>query len=80
VFARLGVSTPATTSKTLSGFLAEQLGQVPAAGATVDVGEFTFLVTKANNRRAERVQIARRERAAATDDARPGESDAKPAP
>jgi CBS domain containing-hemolysin-like protein len=80
VFARLGVTPPATTSKTLSGFLAEQLGQVPAAGAAVDVGDFTFLVTKANNRRAERVQIARRTYDDSTAGARRSETDARPAP
>lgn len=58
LFARLGVEAPATTSKTLSGFLAEQLGSVPSAGTVLEVSGFRFLVTKANNRRAERVQVA----------------------
>jgi putative hemolysin len=59
VFARLAVPMPETTAKTLSGFLAEQLGLVPTAGAAVDVAGFRFVVTKANNRRAERVHIHR---------------------
>jgi CBS domain containing-hemolysin-like protein len=59
VFARIGMPLPETTSKTLSGFLAEQLGHVPAAGSVLQFGAYEFLVTKANNRRAERVQIMR---------------------
>ena len=59
VFARLGLDPPATSANTLSGFLAERVGHVPAAGTTLDVGGFRFLVTKASNRRAERVQITR---------------------
>lgn len=59
VFARIGVPLPETTNKTLSGFLAEQLGHVPTAGTVLEFGGFRFFVTKANNRRAERVQITR---------------------
>jgi CBS domain containing-hemolysin-like protein len=59
VFARLGVPMPATEAKTLSGFLAEQLGQVPAPGTWLDVQGHRFVVTKASNRRAERVQVTR---------------------
>jgi putative hemolysin len=71
VFARLGLQQVATTSKTLSGFLAERLGHVPTAGAHIDVGEFRFIVTKANNRRAERIRVERTssEAAAAEDGA-----------
>jgi CBS domain containing-hemolysin-like protein len=58
LFAQLGVEPPATASKTLSGFLAERLGHVPAAGTVLEAEGFRFLVTKANNRRAERVQVA----------------------
>ena len=57
VFRRLGMPAPESANKTLSGFLAEQLGHVPAAGSAVQFGAFEFLVTKANNRRAERVQV-----------------------
>jgi CBS domain containing-hemolysin-like protein len=57
VFAKIGEPLPTTSSKTLSGFLAEQLGHVPAAGSVLQFGAHEFLVTKANNRRAERVQI-----------------------
>ncbi len=59
VFGRLGLEPPATTAKTLSGFLAEQLGQVPPAGAWLDVQGHRFVVIKASNRRAERVQVTR---------------------
>ncbi len=59
VFARLGLEGIETDSKTLSGFLAERLGSVPPAGAQVDVQGFRFLVTKANNRRAERIRVIR---------------------
>jgi CBS domain containing-hemolysin-like protein len=37
--------------------LSEQLGDVPWAGAEVDFRGYRFVVTKANNRRAERVRI-----------------------
>ncbi|MFY9345495.1 MAG: hemolysin family protein [Planctomycetota bacterium] len=59
VFARLSLPAPETNAKTLSGFLAERLGAVPAAGAAIDVDGFRFVVTKANNRRAERIHILR---------------------
>ena len=57
VFQKLGLHDVQTSSQTLSGFLAEQLGSVPSAGAHVDFRGHRFLVTKANNRRAERVRI-----------------------
>jgi len=57
VFHKLGLTDVETSSQTLSGFLAEQLGSVPTAGAYADFRGFRFLVTKANNRRAERVRI-----------------------
>ena len=57
VFARLQLGAVDTESKTLSGFLAEQLGSVPAAGSHVDFRGFRFEVTKANNRRAERIRV-----------------------
>ena len=60
VFARLSLDGIETDSKTLSGFLSERLGSVPAAGAHVDVDGYRFEVTKANNRRAERVRVTRR--------------------
>ena len=59
VFARLGLEDVETDSQTLSGFLSERLGNVPTAGDHIDIGGFRFLVTKANNRRAERVRIAK---------------------
>jgi CBS domain containing-hemolysin-like protein len=55
---RAGVPAPESASVTLSGFLAEQLGHVPTAGDVVDHGGFRFLVTKASNRRAERVLLS----------------------
>lgn len=59
VFERLGLSGVETTSNTLSGFLAERLGSVPTAGSTVEHGGYGFEVTKANNRRAERIRVRR---------------------
>ena len=60
VFDRLSLQDVETESKTLSGFLSERLEQVPKAGAYVDIGGFRFEVTKANNRRAERVRVTRK--------------------
>ena len=57
VFQKLGLSDIATGSQTISGFLAEQLGDVPYAGAEVDFRGFRFVVTKASSRRAERIRI-----------------------
>jgi putative hemolysin len=57
VFERLGLKDVETSSQTVSGFLAEQLGDVPWAGAELDFRGYRFVVTKANNRRAERVRI-----------------------
>ncbi len=59
VFLRLAVAAPQTSNKTISGFLAERLGCVPTAGAALDAEGLHFVVTKANNRRAERIQITR---------------------
>jgi CBS domain containing-hemolysin-like protein len=59
VFAKLGLDQVQTSSKTLSGFLAEQLGELPQAGAELRYGGYRFTVTKANNRRAERVRVDR---------------------
>lgn len=55
VLARLNIEGVKTESKSLSGFLAERLGSVPAPGDKVDVQGFRFEVAKANSRRAERV-------------------------
>ena len=57
VFEKLGLHDAETESTTVSGFLGEQLGDVPWAGAEIDFRGFRFIVTKANNRRAERVRI-----------------------
>jgi putative hemolysin len=59
VFGQLGLEASATDRRTLSGFLAEQLGTVPQAGQELDYGGFRFTVTKASNRRADRVRLAR---------------------
>ena len=59
VFERLSLQDIETESKTLSGFLSERLEQVPTAGAHIDVRGFRFEVTKANNRRAERVRVTK---------------------
>jgi CBS domain containing-hemolysin-like protein len=57
VFAKLDLHDVETESQTISGFLAEQLGDVPWAGAEIDFRGYRFVVTKANNRRADRVRI-----------------------
>ena len=59
LFARLQIHDVATDSQSLSGFLAERLGSVPWAGAEVEIAGYRFTVTKANNKRAERVRIDR---------------------
>ena len=59
VFRKLGIAGIEAEAKSLSGFLAERLGAVPQAGDHVDVAGHRFEVTKANNRRAERVRVAR---------------------
>ncbi|HEX5052194.1 MAG TPA: hemolysin family protein [Planctomycetota bacterium] len=66
VFAKLGLTDVDTESNTLSGFLAEQLGRVPDPGSVVVVRGVQFEVTKANNRRAERVRVTPVPRDAAT--------------
>ncbi|MBM4062277.1 MAG: HlyC/CorC family transporter [Planctomycetes bacterium] len=58
VLLRLGIEDVAPASQTLSGFLVELLGDVPTAGAHADFRGYRLTVTKANNRRAERVRIA----------------------
>lgn len=60
VLRRIEIEDVQTESKTLSGFLAEQFGSVPVAGTHFDLQGFRFEVTKANNRRAERVRVLRR--------------------
>ena len=57
VFAILNLADAPTTSQTLSGFLTEQIGDVPAVGAEVEYCAHRFVVTRANNRHAERVRI-----------------------
>ncbi|MCA8977545.1 MAG: HlyC/CorC family transporter, partial [Planctomycetes bacterium] len=57
VFAKLGITDIETSSQTLSGFVTELHGSLPAAGTHVDAARHRFLVTKANNRRIERVRI-----------------------
>ena len=59
VLTRLNIHGVKTDSKSLSGFLAEQLGSVPAPGDKVEVQGFRFEVAKANSRRAERVIASR---------------------
>lgn len=59
VLERLGIDGIETDSKTLSGFIAEQLGSVPTPGDKVDVPGYRFEVAKANSRRAERVFATR---------------------
>ena len=59
IFSRLSIEDVETESKTLSGFLSERLGSIPVAGTHIDLGNYRFEVTKANNRRAERVRVGR---------------------
>ena len=59
VLKRLSIDGIETDRKTLSGFLSEKLGSVPASGDRIDVEGYAFEVTKANNRRAERVRVWR---------------------
>ncbi|MEO6594352.1 MAG: hemolysin family protein [Planctomycetota bacterium] len=66
VFAKLGLTDVEVDSNTLSGFLAEQLGRVPDPGSQVVFRGVRFEVTKANNRRAERVRVTPQQRDAAT--------------
>ncbi|MFO1077871.1 MAG: hemolysin family protein [Planctomycetota bacterium] len=58
VFKKLGIDVE-TSSQTLAGFVTELYGSLPVAGTHVDAGGYRFLVTKANNRRVERVRIQR---------------------
>ncbi len=46
-----------TSSQTLAGFVTELHGGLPVAGTHVDAAGYRFLVTKANNRRVERVRV-----------------------
>ena len=57
VFAALQLPDAPTTSQTMSGFLTDQTGEVPTVGLDVQYRGHRFLVTKANNRHAERVRI-----------------------
>ena len=57
VFHKLNLTEVETQSQTISGFLAEQLGDVPYAGAEIEFRGYRFVVTKANNRRADRIRI-----------------------
>ncbi len=57
VFRQLGIDDSEVDSKTLSGFLAERLGGVPEAGQDLVYAGHRFTVTKANNKRAERIRI-----------------------
>lgn len=79
VFARLDLHGLTTDSRTLSGFLAERLGQVPIPGMHVDVGRWRFVVTKANNRRAERIRILPHEEEPAVEPSTDGGDGAGPA-
>ncbi len=59
VFAELGIEDVETEAQTLSGFLVEQFGSLPVAGTELDFRGHRFTVTKATNKRAERVRIQR---------------------
>jgi CBS domain containing-hemolysin-like protein len=71
VFQKLGLADVETQSQTISGFVAEQLGYVPFAGAETDFRGFRFVVTKASNRRAERIRITPLEPVEPAADAQP---------
>jgi CBS domain containing-hemolysin-like protein len=53
---RLGVQLE-TKAVTLSGFLAEKLGELPRVGAVVEDSGYRFEVTLANPRRAEQIEV-----------------------
>jgi CBS domain containing-hemolysin-like protein len=57
IFQQLGITGIETSSQTLSGFVTELHGCLPVAGTQIEAGGHRFLVTKANNRRVERVRI-----------------------
>jgi len=57
IFAKLGLSDVETSSQTLSGFVTELHGSLPAAGTHVDAAGHRFFVVKANNRRIERIRV-----------------------
>ncbi|MCR9243794.1 MAG: hemolysin family protein [bacterium] len=57
IFQELELTDLETQSQTLAGFVTELHGGLPVAGTHVDAGGYRFLVTKANNRRVERVRI-----------------------
>ncbi|MFM1874112.1 MAG: hypothetical protein RL398_3534 [Planctomycetota bacterium] len=59
VFAKLGFEDVETSSQTLGGFVIELLERLPAAGEHVDYRGYRFEVTKATNKRVERVRIER---------------------
>jgi CBS domain containing-hemolysin-like protein len=59
VFADLGIEDVETEAQTLSGFLVEQFGSLPVAGSELDFRGHRFTVTKATNKRAERVRVQR---------------------
>ncbi|MCA8953806.1 MAG: HlyC/CorC family transporter [Planctomycetes bacterium] len=59
IFQQLDIADTETSSQTLAGFVTELYGGLPVAGAHVDARGYRFLVTKANNRRVERVRVTR---------------------
>jgi CBS domain containing-hemolysin-like protein len=69
VFAKLGLEDVETSSQTLGGFVTELLERMPTAGEQVEYRGYRFEVTKANNRRVERVRIDRVQAPGGEDDA-----------
>jgi putative hemolysin len=55
---RTGIRLPEGRFETLAGFVQIQLGQVPAAGDTVDAVGHRFTVLQMDGRRAARIRIA----------------------
>jgi CBS domain containing-hemolysin-like protein len=59
VFEQLGIDEDETDMVTISGFIAERLGRLPKTGDTVDWKGYRFIVARASQRRAERIEIHR---------------------
>jgi magnesium and cobalt transporter len=62
--ARFGTEFSDEDFDTVGGLITDALGHLPKAGETVDLGEFTFAVTKADNRRLIQLAVQPRSEAA----------------
>ena len=62
---QMGVEFPSGDYETLGGFLTSTAGRVPPAGSLVVWGGLTFTVKAADDRRVQKVEIARKPAAGA---------------